>query len=85
MIIITCLCGSHMAALTHIEVTVNDYCYIFFFLSFEQRKKGKETVPSMVLSSDEGGHWMCIWSKTMISQWAHLGLAEWRTVSGASH
>ena len=57
-----------MAALTHIEVTVNDHCYIFFFLSFEQRKKGKETVPPMVLSSDEGGHWMCIWSKTMISQ-----------------
>ena len=68
MIKVTYLCRSHMAALTHIEVTVNDHCYIFFFLSFEQRKKGKETVPPMVLSSDEGVHWMCIWSKTMISQ-----------------
>lgn len=34
-----------MAVLTHIEVAVNANSYVFF--SFEQKKKGKETVSSM--------------------------------------
>lgn len=34
-----------MAVLTYIEVAVNGYTYIF--KKFKQRKKGKETVPSI--------------------------------------
>lgn len=49
----------------HIEAAVNDYSYIFFF-SFEQRKKGKETVLSMGIIHRSRGNWMWIWSKIMI-------------------
>lgn len=38
----------------------------FFFFSFEQRKKGKETVLSMGIIHRSRGNWMWIWSKIMI-------------------